>query len=470
MIKVYRNGSNYSSNVQWESLRFEEVATKEVDTASFSVLNYQGKVLAEVHDEIIIEVDGIRQFGGVIVERNQVIDGGVLVRYDYQCKDFSQFLDKVLVVESYSNMSAHEIVADLITNYAPGFTFKNVAMMSPVVGSIKFNYELLSRSLTQLAELVGWEWYVDPYKDIHFFRSESNNAPFNLDDTSGNFEWATLSIVEDIKNIKNSIFVRGGERKNNLTQATAVDKYVADGVKKTFSLAYRYQNIQVRLNTALQGVGIDNITDPMTVQVLYNFNEKFIRFTSIPPKDATVTVYGDALIPIIINLQDGASIAKYGAYEDVIIDKSITTVVEAMTRAQVELDQYAASSFEASFKTLKTGLHTGQYIKINSVIRNINKSFRIGRIAAVARGSDHFEYTVSLRTYGAVTFNDLMIDLLTKDKKNLQLSDDEVLQVIKTLTDTFSIADSSPTGSFTKAPYKWGMAMNALKWNLGTWS
>ncbi|GIW70356.1 MAG: hypothetical protein KatS3mg101_1103 [Patescibacteria group bacterium] len=468
------NGIDRSSSIDWSSLSWTSVLTKEVDRLEFLIKKTASKTIPALNDTIELFEDGVKIFGGSLVERNEKILGGRLIGYECRCKDYSHKLDGKLVTKSYSNQTAKAIVLDIINTFTSGFTTNNVKGDTITVGSIKFNYEQVTRALTQLADQIGWDWYVDADKDIHFFDEETNTAPFNLDDNSGNFEWDTLEINQTVLNLKNHVFVRGGEYKKAISEANAVDKYSGDGTRKTFQLAYRYDNITVKKNGVIQTIGTDQQTDPATVDLLYNFNEKFIKFTNAPANGDTIVVYGNAFIPIIASVRDQISISTYGEFQHAIVDKSITSVGEAQNRAKAELKKFSESVHEAKFKTTKAGLRTGQKITLNSQIRGINKSFKINRINAKARGSDHLEYEVSMIASGDVTFTDIMVGLLGQDKKNITIATNEVLQRLELFAEGLIIYDDAINNYKRSRPYTWGLGgsndlISPRGWGFGTW-
>ena len=462
------NNSDRTNHVKWDTLTKTDVLSKEVDRLEFQILKTPSKTIPSVNDEVMLEENGAKIFGGVITERNEVIKGGLLVAYEIRCKDYSQYLDRKVVVKSYAALSARAIVLDLISSYTTGFTTANVLTNTPTVGSIKFNYEQVTRCLTQLADQIGWDWYVDHNKDIHFFDSENSSAPFELTDTGDTFEWNSLEINNTITQIKNSVYVRGGEYKKTISEANAQDIFVADGVQRVFPLSYKYDNITVKDNTTINTIGTDQQTDPTSVNVLYNFNEKFIKYTTAPVAGHTVKVFGDAYIPIIAQVRDQISISTYGEYQAAVVDKSITSISEAQTRARTELKKYSDSVYEASFKTTLTGLKVGQQIRVNSGIRAIDKFFKINKISGKVKDGNSMIYTVYLIASGQVSFTDIMVDLLTSDKKNITIASNEVLQRLELFSESADVSDGLSTTK-KSGPYKWGPDPNALKWGLGTW-
>lgn len=464
--------TDISASVKWDTLAKTEVLTKEVDRLEFEITKTPAKTtLPDVNDAITVTEDGTKIFGGVIVERNEVIRGGLLVGYEFKCKDWSQYLDRKLVVKSYTNKRADEIFRDILSNFTSGFTSANVPSSgTPNLTSKKFNYEQVSRAFTQVCDTIGYDWYVDYNKDVHLFDEETVAAPFSLTDTNDTFEWATFELNKTILQIKNEVYVRGGDYKKTIPLASAVDVFVANGVQTTFFLSYKYDNIGVDDNGVTKTIGTDQQTDPLTVDTLYNFNEKFIRFTTAPTAGHTIKIYGDAYIPIIALVRDQISIGSYGSYQTAVIDQSITSVGEAQSRAKAELKKYSAVVNEATFKTTKTGLRTGMQIVVNSSVRGINKTFKINRITGKARTPNQMEYTVSLIASGQVTFTDIMVNLLTADKQNLEFANNEVLQRLETFLESLTVTDLvTPTKK--TAPYTWGtFGANDLVWDFGTWA
>lgn len=466
------NGTDRSTYVKWNTLMVTEVLSKEVDRMEFEITKTPSKSsLPDVNDLITLDDDSGTIFGGVIVERNEVIRGGILIGYQYKCKDYSQFLDRKLVVKSYVGQTARAIFLDILSTYTSGFTTTNIPASTPTVPTVKFNYEQVTRCFTQVCDLIGWDWYVDFNKDIHLFSTETAPAPFSLTDTSDNFEWATLEINKTILQLKNSIYVRGGDYKKTFDATNTPDVYKGDGTKLTFPLAYQYATIAVTKNGVLLNVGTDQQTDPATVDCVYNFNEKIVKFNtgSAPISTDTIKMYGDALIPIIGLVRDHTSIAAYGEYQAIIVDKQITSISEAQTRAQAEAVKYSESVYEGQFKTLRTGLRTGMKINITSAIRNISKDFKINRIVGKTRNGTSMEYMVYIIASGQVNFTDIMVALLQQNVQNVDVADNEVLQDLEYFPESFTLADTLNAPTFTAGPYKWGADAAQGNWNFSTW-
>ena len=267
------------------------------------------------------------------------------------------------------------------------------------------------------------------------------------------------------------VFVRGGEYKATILEAAAIDKYEAQAAQVTFPLAYKYADIYVEKNGVIQTVGIDNIDDPTSFNVLYNFQEKFITFTPALTAGDDIVVYGEAYIPVIAQARDAVSIQAYGEYQTVIIDKNITSIDEALDRARAELLKYGSSAYEMTFKTRSTGLRVGQLMNVTLTSnRTITKSLKINRITGKTISGSAMEYTVSLISSGEITFSDIIIELLERQKQQVEINPNEVIQALELLIESLSVADSAPVVTTDSPPYTYQGGANDANWGFATWS
>lgn len=460
VIKV--NTVDKSNEIDYTSVRLTRALTNQTDVLTFTVRrpDSAGFKPALLDDIELIE-NGTTLFGGQIIEVNETVEGK-LEYFECTAKDYSFDMDRKLVINVYQSMTVDDIIASINSTYLTGYTVTNVNC--PVtINYIAFNYEYPSKCLQQLAQLVGYDWYVDQNKNIYFFLKGSTNAPFNLTDTSGYYNYKTLEINKDVRNLRNSVIVRGGEYLGN----SYSENFVADGNQTTFLQAYRYSGIAVTVAAVSKTVGIDNIDDPTLFDCLYNFQEKAIKFPSgsKPTAGQAVIVTGLPYYPVITKVVNPASVATYGEFQYKIIDKSINSKEAARDRARAEITQWALEINEGGFQTLSTGLDTGQKINIQSTIRGINQDFIISRISSKMNTPTTMIHSITLvtsQTYGMVEF--LSALLIEKDKQ-ITIATDEVLDYVTSFSDEFTITDSIGTPTYTTGPYVYDTA----KWGLSTW-
>lgn len=430
-----------TSAIDTTSVQLNRALTSQIDTLSFSITRSDpGDYKPNLLDDIEVLEDGVSIFGGQIVDITSSVDKNPHIEVvQISCKDYSYDMDKKLVVATYSNMSVEDIVADINTNYLTGYNVTNV--MAPItIGFITFNYEYPSKCFQQLAQLINYDWYVDPSKNIYFFSKEGLSSPFNLTDTGGKYVNESLKIKNDVKSIRNSIFVRGGEYEGDAITET----FVADGNQITFVTAYQYSNTTLTVNGVSKTIGIDFITDPTTVDVLYNYNEKAFKFpiASKPTAGQVVAITGNPKIPVIVKVKDPVSIGIYGEFQFKIVDKSISSKQGARDRAMAEIIAYANSVDDGSFKTIQPGLGVGQKINVQSDIRGINEDFIISKIASTVNTPSSFKHTVTLmttKTFGMIEF--LQSLLLNKDKE-IVINKNEVVDEVEAAFETITVGEA----------------------------
>lgn len=275
--------------------------------------------------------------------------------------------------------------------------------------------------------------------------------------------------------MKNSIYVLGGTYTKVFTAGNTPDTYQTNGIQQVFSLSYPYESssLTITLNGVSQTIGTDNVTDPTTVQVLYNDAGRFIRFTTVPTTGQTVVIYGNAKVPIVANVQNSAAIALYGEQQDVIIDSTILSVNEAQERAQAQLDLYGGPVYTVKFDTLQPSLVIGQTINVNSTIWGVNINVIVKEVDAKAYSTSQLIYSVTCVGTEIVNFIDIMKVLLLQANSSTdgQVDASSILQVLLTLTEPIAITDALATPTSKSPPYVWGPSGgNVIKWGLFTWS
>lgn len=469
-VQIFVNDVDRSNDIAWESINFRQNLTKSPSTVSFSIKEIPGRSMPTFGDEVVVYEDEVTLFRGIVTERSERVVSGLMVGFDYVCKDKTQVLDRRLIAKAYSNVQAHEVVEDIIDNYTTGFTFVPPAS-SPEIDTIRFNYEQPSKALQIICQAIGYDWYIDMDDVIQFFPRGDFDAPFQITDENGMAYWNSLEFDRNIIELKNSVFVRGGTFIDNIIEADARDVEVSDGEKIQYLHGLQYSNLQVTVDGTPQTVGVDFINDPADFDCLYNFQEKFIRFRedNKPADGEVVRSFGDAHIPLIVQAEDPTSIDTYGRYEGVRIDKTINSIAEAEMLANTLLAEWRIGSYAGKFRTSSKGLRTGQTIVINVPSRGVNEEFLINQIVGKISG-DRFEYTVYFIKSGQVTFTDIMVGLLERQNKDIVIADNEVVQRITSLFDSVALIDEIVSITSGSPPYTYEGGANDTEWDLATWA
>jgi hypothetical protein len=423
-IQVQINSVDKTDHIDWTSFSIENILNSQVDTCSFNTKKYGAHDWKpEIGSEIEVSDDGVNIFAGVIVQVEEEIEGALL-KYSVQAKDWTHYLDMVVINEKYQDKTINEIISHINTNYLTGFTINNVDC-AVLIKSITFNRLPASRCFQILAEQVNYNWYIDYEKDIHFFTKNTELSPFNLTDTNGKYVFSSLRIKEDLTQMKNRVFIRGGEYVGN----SRTENFAGDGAKTAFALGYKFSDRPtVEVNSVAQNVGIDYLNDDADYDVMWNFNEKYLRLVNAPADGASIEVSGTPLIPIIVQAQDDVSIAEYGEYEFAITNKDIKSIEEARQYAASQLEAYGQKISEAVFNTYESGLRSGQVINVQSDIRNINENYLIQRVNLRMKTPTEGVWTAELATMRTIGIIEFLQKLLLEQNRQIKVAEDEVLE------------------------------------------
>jgi len=451
MLVLKINAVDRSDQVEWPSFKKVEVLSKEPDVLEFRLRLYPTKTFRpSLNDEVIVELDSERIFGGTIVETEERVDGK-LTFLRVICKDFTYTLDRQLVTRRYEAFgTADDIIDDIVSSFVEaGFTTNNVN--APVtVDDINFNHFYVSDALQKLADYIGFEWFVDYFKDINFFSREQTSAPFNLNDISGDFNWNSLQNNEHIHQLRNKITVRGG----TLTGNERTRPYVADGTQKIFYVGISHINMTVEKNSVAQTLGKEGVDDDdVSIAVLYNPNSGHIAFKVAPSNGDTVDITSSPSFPLIKVFKDNTSISQFGEFEMVIVDKTIKSSEAATLRARAELIKWADEIRELTFETHTDGLRIGQLMNVNLPSRNINRNYIVNRINVSTRSAEgDMLYEVSLLASERITFIDILSDLLI-NRPNIEIAilEDEIIDLVEGFSEEIDFQESFVATVFPRA-------------------
>jgi hypothetical protein len=488
---VMIDGQDVTNLIMRDSLVIEDILTREVDSCSFLLIDTEGTNRPSVGQEVSVfyketpTSTPVIRFAGRIDEVPQMHLAPGKYQYEVTCTDYTSELNKHLVVETYSNQTAGDIIRDLVNTYAIGLGTAYV-QDGGEVEFIQFNYIYPMECITQIADLIGYDWYVDYERQVHFFEKSTNPAPYELTETASSGDYKDLSITVNKTELKNSITVRGGYE----FSALFTQEIVADGTQESFPLRYEaYAPISVYVDIgggyAAKTLGIDNI-DESGRDFVYNSSEKVIKNL-----DLAILTSGHKLRatykykkPILALQEDDASIQAMAEFEGgdgkyegpLIVDDTIETKTQARDRGLAELNMYSNPLVEGTFSTTQFGYRSGQYININIPSRGyINREYLIQQVVATSIGQGLFTYEVTFATL-LKGLTDYLIQL-HKDSRTEFTRTDEILDRLKiTPAEDMSIAHAvatTATHNITTNPYKWsndaGTTPDKGQWNKAQW-
>lgn len=472
MITIEINSVDKTDSVIFNTLKIRNKINNQIDECNFQVKKYAGKnYRPNLNDEVVVENDSNIIFGGVITKINETAKAGGQLIYDITCADYSHYLKRQIISERYENETVADIIQDFIDNYTnDGFT-KDVSI-SKTITSISFNGLTVAESLNKLAKALNAIWYVDYDKTIYFFQKTSSTSPFSLTDTSNNYIYDSLRITEDITQLKNRVIVRGGV--NPSTSDRTETKVCKDANEDVYPLGYKFANLPiVEVNSSAQTVGIDNIDDDGMFDVMWNYQQKYIRFTSgnLPSVDDVIEITGKIEIPVIVRTPDNASIAQYGVWEFQIKDDTIKTDSEAIERAVTELQTYSDELNEGSFSTYNYGLRAGQILNISSTLRDKNIDVVLQQVEAIPvdPNGEQIRYNITFATLKTLSLIELLQESLI-DEDIIEDAEETILNYIQREESMSFVDNGVQDTTITSPPYVYADdAGNEGVWNFSSW-
>lgn len=441
MISVTINAVEVNTMIKMRSLTISDNINQATDTADFVIEKYPSRAFTPgLGQDVIISNGADRLYGGVIIAiESQTIGPGHL-EYTIKCKDYSQYMDRLLVVDRFTNTTAQAVIESLVTDYAAGagFTTDGVNAAAISIKSISFSEIPLSACLDKIAKLVNYVWYVDGFKDIHFFPKNGEPSPFSISDDGGNHIFDTLSLTQDFSQVRNSIKIRGGEVRGEVRS----EPILTDGTLDTFILGNKFaEKPTVTLAAVPITVGTEYLQDETLFDAMWSFNEKYLRFAAGAPATAQALIpTGIPLRPLVVEIANGSSIGEHGVYQHYIENDKIENRDEAIRYGIAELQTYADGIRSGSFQTYKSGLRSGMAILIDSSLHGMAERFVIQSVRFQMISPEKYLWSVSVATANTLSMVDALQMLLIKERLNV--GDDEVLLKFMTFEDSFSMSDS----------------------------
>jgi len=429
MITIKIDTVDKSSIVEFGSVKKADVINQKTDTLEFDIIYHTGQTFRPAPNSEVEMLDGVTKiFAGVIHSVQKKIESDNRVRYKVKAKDYSYDLDRQLVIEGYDDKTVNFIIDDILTNFTDGtFTDTNVDCALTIT-KITFDRITVTAAIQKLADLTGYSWYVDYDKDIHFFERNKNPAAFNIADGDGNHIPETLNVTNDLSQIRNRVFIKGGE----IEGTSRSEPFDGDGVKLLFRTANKFSSKPVvEVDSVAQIVGIDFLDNEDDFDCFWDYNQKYIRFKvdTVPGAGAdNVEIVGVPLYNLVVQVEEPNSIARYGVFEFAKIDKTIKSREEAVSYAKTEIEAYQNGIIEGGFDTYESGLRSGMIINVNSTLLNVNEDFLIQSVAFQMITRETFIYKVKLATLRTVGIIDFLIGLLKAGDRLIEEKGDVVLE------------------------------------------
>lgn len=470
------NSVDVSVKVVKGSTKIVNCLMQESDSCSLIIRDPASAVREGQSVQIYIDTTADMRFSGIITSVSErPMSGFAWKEYNVSAQGYSKVLEYQRVATAYTNQTCAYIINDIITNYvaaAWGITQTNVKT-GPIIEEISFNYFTPGDCIRKLCDSTGYYWYVDEDKDLHFFDSETNIAPFEIKDNA-DFLFSGFQVKPDFSQVRNKVTVEGGK----FLSSPISDTFNGDDVTDTFDLTYLASNLTITENAVNKTVGIENITDPTTVDYIMNYWEKTIRRTAgaLPSGTTTIATYS-YLVKVIVQSEDADAQAACaaleggdGVHEYRFIDTTIQSLAEAEKTADAEIRKHSYPMLEGGFATYEDGFRAGQLLKINLSSFNFNGTYQIQEVQANSIGSGLFLYQISF-SKKAVRIEDILTKIIKKMDATTEDSS-EGINIIKSIESKleFDTVVTIETKNITTNPDTWGAHVDEGTWDFAQWN
>lgn len=276
MIKTIIGNTDVTTYVPFKSINMNDSLTIKSDSLSFSL--YIDSLLSipapkagqivqvryywDVYPQEYVDI-GVYETSEILFDASEnkyytlEFEGGITtvtrkwkgppnwLEYSCTCSDYTRQFDRNLVNKVYTaGQYAGDIVRDIVANYVSSDFTVNHVDPGYKVPEMTFDFAEPSTCIQELAESIGYQWYVDFYKDVHFYWNENNLSPFAVGGTWGpglnilyvdsEIKYAyNLEITEDISQLKNKILV-----KNANFKGTYINEDFVEAQSKFFKAFY----------------------------------------------------------------------------------------------------------------------------------------------------------------------------------------------------------------------------------------
>ncbi|GAB7389001.1 hypothetical protein BSNK01_28390 [Bacillaceae bacterium] len=444
VTRILIAGVDRHANVLLDSFRIEQILTQAVDSLQFQTKDYRPFEGQEIRVE---DDDAGVLFAGIIDSVKLVQDNNLSVQiYEVTAQDYTYQLDRRLVVETYENMAADEIVRDIITKYGDNFTTNHVQTGAPVVEYISFDYKRPSECFKELADYVGWDWFVDYDRDIWFFDPKIQNdpAPIAINETA---EVSEFEHYIETTGLRNRVYVRGG----TMLSDVFVHEIEADGVARTWILPHKPHELKVYFGGVPKTVGIESVHEELAFDTMMNFQEKYVRCspqTATPVKGTRLRFEYKYDVDVITMVEDIASqqdIAAVqggdGVYEHVIVDDSLTTIDAAEAAGYADLREHANPRVSGSFKSTVHGWRPGQLVTVDLPSRNIKNTFIVQKVTIEPHPDGNGRWKYHVEYGGRLIGIESHLKALVSAQQKKRLNDTALLHKFSYGADIASVSD-----------------------------
>lgn len=458
-LVTYLAGTDISTLVLVNTLNVEDTLDGR-NTCSFSIAPGSSGVVPVVGNSVRMEWDGQVIFAGTVDEYELIMrqpNAGAV--YRLQCVDWTQIAERRIVAEEYADTHAEAIIADLITEYLAGDGIVGSYVEDgPLISKAVFPYVTAADAFTDLANEIGYAWYIDYDKQLHFFARSTNLAP--VTGSSSVFFAESVRKIATRDKYRNAQYIRAG---NDITDSLT-EQFTGDGKVRTFKCALPLATAPtITVNGAPKTVGIlqvdtgydwywnkdsDSISQDNAGTVLTTADTLSVTATFLYP----LRMYGleDSAISERQSVEGGTGI--YEEIEDVQLDgrqlvaDKLTAILRKYARVQARFDG----------ETEQDGLRSGQLLTLSIPTYGLTGTWLITNISIRDEDGKRLRYRVT-----AVDGENLggwqeFFSKIEAAGRDFSIRENESLGLVKNFREPIAVTDGLVASAATSVCGVWG--------------
>ncbi len=412
-LKVFIAGVDRTEWVTVPSVKIDmQIGSR--GACSFPVVNKTATIYRPaVEDDLVITVDGDKAWAGTIESTEEHCYWGKLpLIIDVKGTDYGVICDRRICGFLFTGIwgnYADTMLAELTRRFlvGTGITYVGSPPSSPavstIIGDILANWVPCSQVIQQIADAINCDWRVDFDKYLRLFSKDTGygDAPFSLDDTSGNF--SELRIARSRSNRRN----RQGVKNSRSLQGVWTDAFPADwfrfnvtpatalvGYPTTYALTSKPV---IYVNSVLQRVVEITQQGAAGSWDFYYINNGIGVFSAVPraSSDVVEILYPSPLSPIIW-VEDAVDIAANGLWEAVEEAHDLANVQAGEELGAGLLERYKTTPILGTVKTKRSGLQPGLILPVNTTKPLCNERLLIESVSGSEFAPGVFWWTARL--------------------------------------------------------------------------
>ena len=399
------------------------------NTCTFTIETFDKTRFPIVGQEIIFDISpcaGVpaeRAFGGTIdrIVKTSAAKG-LPIFHICECVDFNQIADKRIVIKVYAKQAVSSVIQAIVDDWLKedNITTNNVNTRGLVLPRASYAYKKASTVFNEISEITGLHWYIDYFKDLHFFLrstvdsqfviNEKANPPLdvfcdwlrdkNAKDCPG-IKYGNITVNNNRETLTNKQYILGGE---DLTDELE-NSFDGDGKTRTFSLDFKLGDIKrnadgtvandaIVLSTGGNQIPVAERDTGVEAKWYFQKGERTITQDSdetVIATGNTITVKYQGLRPIVEFAINPDSISERstieensGLYESILDDETIESQEYALERAEGLVRRFGPLPTIVTFDTDQAILRAGELINIELPEFDVSQSdFLIDSISII---------------------------------------------------------------------------------------